>query len=128
MSVDFLFTEFGDYEGALQHFGLHIWCWITKYPPIANTFHLKCIFCKHISYRLEQFHHHLIETHVEQFYKVSTPQTTRMTIYEFRVHALWYIRVWSIRVSTGFLKKIRVYQYPIANICKGIFWSQYSHF
>ena len=70
--VDFLITEFGDYEGALQHFGLHIWCWITKYPPIANTFTLKCIFCKHISYKLEQFHQHLIETHVEQFYKVST--------------------------------------------------------
>ena len=72
MLFDVLITEFGDYEGALQHFGLHIWCWITKYPPIANTFTLKCIFCKHISYKLEQFHQHLIETHVEQFYKVST--------------------------------------------------------
>ena len=44
------------------------------------------------------------------------------------LHALWYIRVWYIRASTGFLKKIRVCQYPIANICKGIFQSQYSHF
>jgi len=38
-----------------------------------------------------------------------------------QIHALWYIRVWHIRVSTGFLKKIRVYQYPILYICKGNF-------
>ena len=44
------------------------------------------------------------------------------------LHALWYIRVWYIRASTGFLKKIRVYQYPIVNIFKGIFQSEYSHF
>ena len=30
------------------------------------------------------------------------------------IHALCSIRVWSIRASTGFLKKIRVYQYPIS--------------
>ena len=44
------------------------------------------------------------------------------------IHALWYIRVWYIRVSTGFLKKIRVYQCANASIFKGIFQSQYLHF
>ena len=44
------------------------------------------------------------------------------------LHALWYIRVWSIRVSTGFLKKIRVYQYPFSGIFKGIFLREYSDY
>ena len=43
-----------------------------------------------------------------------------------RIHALWYIRVWSIRVSTGFWKKIRVYQCPFFGIFKGIFLTEYS--
>ena len=46
----------------------------------------------------------------------------------FGIHALWYLRVWSLRASTGFPKKIRVYQYLIACIFRGIFQSQYSHF
>ena len=37
------------------------------------------------------------------------------------IHALWYIRVWYIRASTGFSKKIRVGQYHFAGIFKGIF-------
>ena len=44
------------------------------------------------------------------------------------VHALWFLRVWSLRASTRFLKKIRVCQYPFVPIFKGIFQSQYSHF
>ena len=38
------------------------------------------------------------------------------------------LRVWSLRASTGFPKKIRVCQYPFAHIFKGIFQNQYSHF
>ena len=44
------------------------------------------------------------------------------------LHALWYIRVWSIRVSTGFQKKIRVYQCPFSDIFKGIFLREYSDY
>ena len=40
---------------------------------------------------------------------------------EIKLHALWSLRVWSLRASTGSLKKIRVYQYPFLQ-------SQYSHF
>ena len=44
------------------------------------------------------------------------------------LHALWYIRVWSIRVSTRFLKKIRVYKCPFSDNFKGIFLSEYSDY
>ena len=44
------------------------------------------------------------------------------------LHALWFLRVWSLRASTRFLKKIRVCQYPFVPIFKGIFQSQYSYF
>ena len=44
----------------------------------------------------------------------------------FCLHALWYIRVWSIRVSTRFLKKIRVYKCPFSGKFKGIFLCEYS--
>ena len=45
-----------------------------------------------------------------------------------RIHALWSLRVWSLRASTGFPEKIRVCQYLCARIFRGIFQSQYSHF
>ena len=45
-----------------------------------------------------------------------------------KVHALWYIRVWCIRVSTGSQKKIRVYQCPFSDIFKGIFLREYSDY
>ena len=44
------------------------------------------------------------------------------------IHALWYIRVWSIRVSTRFLKKIRVYKCPFSGNFKGIFLCEYSDY
>ena len=46
----------------------------------------------------------------------------------FTIHALWYIRVWSIRVSTRFLKKIRVYKCPFSGNFKGIFLCEYSDY
>ena len=45
-----------------------------------------------------------------------------------RVNTLWYIRVWSIRVSTRFLKKIRVHKCPFLDNFKGIFLSEYSDY
>ena len=48
--------------------------------------------------------------------------------YLISLHALWYIRVWSIRVSTRFLKKIRVYKCPFSGNFKGIFLCEYSDY
>ena len=44
------------------------------------------------------------------------------------IHALWYIRVWSIRVSTRFRKKIRVYKCLFLGNFKGIFLCEYSDY
>ena len=40
-----------------------------------------------------------------------------------KIHALWYIRV-----STRFLKKIRVYKCPFSGNFKGIFLCEYSDY